>query len=97
VITSSMKDAKNDLVEDVIDEAGEPQLDDEDEALEGKLAELSEIMARITDEVEQFAQLEKRRKAATSLSEAIPANGSAMASFEDSRSSGLTVTDPSVG
>ena len=91
VITSSMKDAKNDMVEDVADEVGEAHLDDEDEALEARLAELSEIMARITDEVEQFAQLEKRRKAAVAVAEAIPSNGSA---FDDSKSSGLSAATP---
>lgn len=60
-----MQDAKNDLVGEAEDAAEEGDDDDEDEAIEAKLSDLSELMARITDEVEAFAHLEKQRKSAS--------------------------------
>jgi len=60
-----MQDAKNDISDEAADDAADDDDDeDEDEVIETKLAELSELMARITDEVEAFAQLEKQRKTA---------------------------------
>jgi hypothetical protein len=71
VITSSMQDAKSDVVGEAEDAAADDEDDDEDEAIEAKLSDLSELMARITDEVEAFAHLEKQRKASSLASPVI--------------------------
>jgi len=44
--------------------------EDDDERMENRLNELSEIMAKITDAVEEFAQLEKERKASSIIKQA---------------------------
>lgn len=63
VITSSMAEARAALEGEVEATQGKEDITDDDEYLEAKLNELTEVMAHIADEVEAFAQLEKQRKA----------------------------------
>jgi len=70
-ITAAIADAKSEL-EHEHEEEEQIFADDEDDdtRMENRLNELSEVMAKITDAVEEFAQLEKERKASSIIKQA---------------------------